>query len=478
MSKSKRLHPIASIVTTAKQIKNLLFPLLAIIFSTAKGSLLISFIISLGLILITLVSSILAWFRYTYRFEANELRIEYGIFIRKKRYIPFERIQSIDETEGILQRLFGLVKVEIETAGGRGSDEADAVLSAISKKEAKAIQDFVAAAKKGNVQEVERETGRQAVFQISAQQLLLLSLTSGGVGVVLSAVVALLSQLDDFIPYQSLFGSLEKWAVHNLVVIAIMVFIGFVLAWFVALLMTLLKYAHFTVDKTETDLIISQGLLERRQLTIPVNRIQSIRVTENLIRQWLGYGTVHVESAGGSTANIDGAKVVLIPMAKVKEIRSLIERILPEYEITREFHSLPKRAKWRYIIRMWYIAIPIVVISFIFLKVWGLLSLILFAVFTIWAALNYKAAGWFLTEQQLSLRFQTMNRTTVFMKKSKIQSLKVRESYFQQRKELGTLEAFVKSGIGGAGGSVVDMELSDIEKVYAWYSRAQKNRNR
>ena len=62
--------------------------------------------------------------------------------MKKKRYIPFERIQSLDFSEGILQRPFGLVKVKVETASS-SSSEAEAVLTAIKKSDALAIQEFL-----------------------------------------------------------------------------------------------------------------------------------------------------------------------------------------------------------------------------------------------------------------------------------------------------------------------------------------------
>ena len=72
---------------------------------------------------------------------------------------------------------------------------------------------------------------------------------------------------------------------------------------------------------------------------------------------------------------------------------------------------------------------------------------------------------------RLTLRYRTIVRTTVHMKKNKIQSLNVKESYFQKKRNLATIEAFVKVGFGGAGGKVLDLEQSDAKKVYSWYSR-------
>lgn len=479
MSEPKRLHPIVIVLTTGKRIKDLIFTFIALFFLWKNGGKLLLFgVLAIAIIGIVL-TSILSWLRYTYRLEQNELRIEYGVFVRKKRYIPLERIQSLDVSEGILQRLCGMVKVQIETAGGSGKDEAEAVLSAISKEEARYIQEYVTAAKNSFIQDVEsvQQVASQTVYKISPSQLLLLSLTSGGVGVVISAVLAFFSQLDEFIPYEKLFRGVEQWAVSNMIIIVIFVFAGFVIAWIIALVGTMLKYANFVVTKTEQDLVISQGLLEKRQITIPVTRIQAIRINENIVRQWLGYGTVIVESAGGSATNQEGSKVLLLPLVKLQAIEKILGPYLTDYQFTSSFNPVPKRAMIRYIFRSWIIIVPVVVIAIFLLKTWGLLSLIILALFTLWGLLKYKDAGWSLEKQQLNLRYRTLVRTTVFIKKNKIQSLDVKESYFQRRKQLASIEVHVKVGFGGAGGKVLDLDAADVKKVYEWFSREEKSRD-
>lgn len=479
MSEPKRLHPVVIVLTIGKRIKDFIFSFIALFFIWNNGGKLLLFGASAVVIIGIILVSIFSWLRYTYRLEENELRIEYGVFVRKKRYIPLERIQSLDVSEGILQRLCGMVKVRIETAGGSGSDEAEAVLSAISKAEAHYIQEYVAMAKNPSVSGVEdvQEPSTHTVFKMTSSQLVLLSLTSGGVGVVISAVLAFLSQLDDFLPYEKLFRGVEQLAVSNIVVIAILVFIGFLAAWIVALFGTMLKYANFQVVKTEHDLVISQGLLEKRQITIPLSRIQAIRINENIVRQWLGYGSVMVESAGGSASNKEGSKVLLLPLVKLQDIEKILGPVLTDYRFASSFTPVPKRAMNRYVFRSWIIIVPLVGASIVFLKVWGLLSLIILALVTIWGVLKYKDAGWRVEEQQLSLRYRSLVRTTVFIKKNKLQVLELKESYFQRRKDLATLEAFVKVGFGGAGGRVGDMDLNDVKKVYTWFSREVEKRD-
>ncbi|XJZ27578.1 PH domain-containing protein [Bacillota bacterium Lsc_1132] len=480
MSKPKRLHPIAIVIGAIKNLKEIIFPLIAFFFLGRKGDNqgLFMLLASFGSLILLIITSVLTWYRHTYHLEQGELRIEHGVFVRKKRYIPFERIQSMDLSEGILQRLFGLVKIQIETAGGDPGEKADAVLSAISRQEAQYIQEFFAAAKNRHHESTEHRHKEETppVYRIHTAQLLLLSITSGGVGVVLSAVIAFLSQLDDFFSFSRYLAGFEKWAAKRMVIISVLIFIGFVLSWLIALVGTMLKYANFTVVKTEQDLIISQGLLERRQITIPLKRIQAIRISENILRQWLGYATVYVESAGGSFENKEGAKVMILPMIKLQQISAMLEPLLSDYQISLALQPLPKKALRRYIIRSGFFAVPIVIAAVVLFKSWGLLSLILLAAAVFSSFLKFKDAGWRIDQKQLTLRYRTIVRNTIFIKKDKIQALKVRESYFQRKNELATIEMYAKSGLGGLGGQLVDASLRDSEEIYSWYSnRAAKN---
>jgi putative membrane protein len=59
------------------------------------------------------------------------------------------------------------------------------------------------------------------------------------------------------------------------------------------------------------------------------------------------------------------------------------------------------------------------------------------------------------------------------MLKNRIQSMEVSYNWFQQRKGLGTISATVMSGIGGAGGEVVDLDKEDLQTIYTWFKRAK-----
>lgn len=476
MSEPRRLHPIAAVSNVLKTLKDSIIPILIIVvFGNSEGK--IQLFITIGIIALILISGILTWLRFTYRIEEGELRIESGLIIRKKRYIPFERIQSLDLSEGILQRPFGLVKMTIETAGS--GLEAEAILTAISKNEAQQIQDILSQSKNAHIEldeQIETEQKEeQILYQIKPGELILLSSTSGGVGVVISAVFAFLSQFAEVIPYEKVFDELSVFITGGVMLISLMVFLGFVLAWLIALIGSVLKYANFTVRKVGEELVITRGLLEKKQLTIPLHRIQALRINENPVRQAIGYASVYLESAGGSLKDADSSKVMLLPLIKRNRIREKIETGLNDYQLTDMFVPAPKRALRRYILRGLFISVPVAVILLYFFSVWGLFSLVFVGLMLILSYYRYKAAGWTIIGNQLVLRSRFISKTTVYLRKNRTQSISMKETYFQKQNQLATISAKAMSGSGATGGDVVDLEVEDVLSIYKWYSYTPEN---
>jgi putative membrane protein len=475
MFNSKRLHPIAIIVNIFKTIKDLIFPIVFFTFLPGQDNGFPEYIRWLVLSvfsLIVIAIAIVGWLRFTYRVEDGELKIESGVFVRKNRYIRFERIHSIDVSQGIIQQLFGLVKISIETAGG---SQAEAVLSAIRKEEAERLNQYFLEAKRSkhvteevNEEQIE-ETIPSFVYKQTFSELFLMSATSGAVGVVLSGIVAFLSQFDEFIPFERLFG--QSKAVLELGTFLLIGFavIGIILVYIAAIISMMLKYTHFTVEKKEAELIISRGLLEKRQLTIPLKKIQGIRIVENLVRQPLGYATVYLEYAGGSVAEKESLTVMLFPFVKKKNVQEKLEQLIPDYVADLPLNSLPVRAYPRYVFRQWIIFAPIIIVCIYFWRPWGYSSLFLLLIGLGWAYLQYKATGWNITGTQLTLRSRFISKQTLLMHKNKIQSIESRTSRPQKQKRLTTISALIKSGIALREGKIRDVEAKDFITVQTWF---------
>uniref|UniRef100_UPI00242CB699 PH domain-containing protein n=1 Tax=Actinomyces oris TaxID=544580 RepID=UPI00242CB699 len=64
---------------------------------------------------------LLSWWRRAYAVDADGVYLRSGILSRKLRTARLPRIQSVDVVHPLLGRIFGLGKLTVEVAGGRGS---------------------------------------------------------------------------------------------------------------------------------------------------------------------------------------------------------------------------------------------------------------------------------------------------------------------------------------------------------------------
>ncbi|WP_062350845.1 PH domain-containing protein [Bacillus kwashiorkori] len=493
ISEKRRMHPVALITNILKELKDSIIPIVMLVVIGGKGEdasfldKLFVFIIPAVIFSFSIISGLIKWLRFTYRLEEGELRIEHGLFVRKKRYIPFERVQSITTSEGILHRIFGLVKINIETAGG-GVGESEAALTAITKEEANTIKQIVKKAKDQHKQKAETEIEetdesreisvveeqKQFIYSMSYRDIFIFSLTSGGALGIIGALVAFILQFDEILPVDTIITEFQDFVKHGIVMVAIVTLFAIVVAYIIAIIRTMLKYANFRVEKTEENLIISSGLLEIKQVTVPLKRVQGIEIKEGLFRRMFGYAAIHVISAGGSTIDGESGAIMISPLIKKVEIAAIIQKCLPEYQINVSFHPVPERAKTRYIMRPFYRLIIPVIIGAYFFNPWGYLLFLLLPLFMFFGYLSYQFAGWNITGNQLVLRHRFLNANTSYMFKHRIQSLDISQNWLQKRKSLRSVSAVIMSGLGGAGGDTIDMDKDEAMQIFMWYSKTEQ----
>ncbi|MEK6885582.1 MAG: PH domain-containing protein [Nanoarchaeota archaeon] len=105
------------------------------------------FLIIIAVVIIEIYSR-LSYRFWKYEFTDSQLRIERGIIWKRYSNIPYERIQNVDITRGIIARLCCFSTVNIQTAGysvsrnGAGMST-EGYLPAVSIEEAEKIREFV-----------------------------------------------------------------------------------------------------------------------------------------------------------------------------------------------------------------------------------------------------------------------------------------------------------------------------------------------
>ena len=490
MSKEKfTLHPISAVINFLKGLKEMIVPLIVVIALNGFGgrgesegwSSYIVYIIYAVVLIAMLVSGIIKWKRFRYWFEEGELRIEYGLFVKKKRYIPFERIQSLNYTEGIFHRPFGLVKVKVETAGGGATKEADAELTAISKEAAEQIKKEMNLAKNKQSDMLDETfqpedqviEQRKPLFRMSQKDLFILASTSGGVGVFFSGLAVFVSQFSEVIPYETIYNEIIMFIRFGALLIALVVFFVLLVAWIVSVAITFINYYEFTIRVEDEEIIITRGLLEKKKITIPLSRIQGVRIVENPLRQLTGYATVVVDSAGGSLAEKD-EKIKLLPLIKKDQINPILVQIFPNYDFTPSFTRVPKRSR-KFFYRLDFLwMIPVTAAVSYFFYPFGLFSLLLFPLSFLLGAWQHKTAGYWIDEKQLVIQYRLFSRVSIWMEKKRIQAMTERTTYFQKKADVSSIMTTIKSGVSGSATTIPHIEKADAISLMEWYEPANR----
>lgn len=466
-SEPRHLHPAAMLIGALRTVRQWIGALAAggaaAVFG---GGMRLSVFLVFGGLLVVVGSAVwgfLSWRATRYWTSGGAFHLRQGVLQKNERTIPLDHVQSVDTVQGIVQRLFGVVEVRIETAGG-GTSEADASLPALDRDAADLLRQELEGSRPVAAGD-EEEAGPEVIRRLGTRDLLFAGATSGQIGVALSVVAVGSQFFDDLISERIFERIFEVLAPQAVVATLALVFLVGLLAWLLAIAGTVLAYAGFTVSRDGDYLYIRRGLLEKREATIPLARIQAVQVVEGALRQPFGLAMLRVESAGYGAGTEDVAvSTTIFPLLPLKEVPEFLRAAAPEFAVSADLIPLPRRALRRYVFRSTVLvalaAAGLALISFFALDFAAWIFLVLLAVppAALYGWLRYRDVGWATAGDRLVVRSRNLARKTSIAPRRRLQSRSVVRSPFQRRVRLATFQVRVASGGGGTEISVVDLE--------------------
>jgi putative membrane protein len=98
-------------------------------------------------IIVSEIYARMSYKRWFYEFTDEQLRLERGIIWKRYSNLPYERVQNVDITRGIIARMLGFSTVMIQTAGysytPKGGIATEGYIPAVSAAEAEHIREFL-----------------------------------------------------------------------------------------------------------------------------------------------------------------------------------------------------------------------------------------------------------------------------------------------------------------------------------------------
>jgi putative membrane protein len=448
----RRLHVLSPVFFAGKHVRRL-WPLALLVLARRQ----LWLIVAAGVVLLAVTT--VEWLRRTYELEAGALRLEEGVLERKRRVVPFDRIQQVDLVRKPLHRLLGVATLRVETAGGGGAAEVD--LDVVALAEAQALRSSLlkakAAAADAGGEEAEAVEGRapaeRTLLRLSLGEVMLAGITGTRAAAVL-AVLGPLSQLTDTFP------NLSEWllrrfdpesvapttppAVVALALLALVVWLGLAAA------SSVVTDFGFTLARLGGDLVVRRGLLERREAVLPIARLQVVRVDESLLRRALGLASIRIQSAGRTGGADQTASRLAVPILQRSDVNRVLGELLLGAAPVPRLQSPPPAAR-RWMVRrgvLWGVLPAVAVAGALWLlsRPAAALALLLLPLAALGGLAGYRGRGHARRGGFLYARQGVAIRVTTVVPVAKAQSGSVRSSLFQRRRGLATLHVDVAGG--------------------------------
>jgi putative membrane protein len=419
----------------AGQLRGLAVPVvIAILLSRGTPSRAITY--GLAGAAIGLAAGIARWRSEWWWVDQDGIHHRHGVLTRQETTIPLERVQGIETVRGPIQRLFGVLALQIQAAGGGSRPEI--VLRAVTPGDADALREALGSA--GPAPAPAPEVARPE-RRLDARGLVVTALTAGRVGVLLPVVAALSQVVDDIAGSGAARALVPSNAGEAMVLTAAVL----AAAWLLSFLGAVVSYAGFTVTRDGDRLRTSRGLLQRREASIPVARVAGVRIVESLLRQPFGLAEVRIESAG--YAREQRPARTLFPVVRLRDVPALLEELLPEQRLpSAPLRRPPDRARRRYVLPPLALAVAIAAAAAIADPVAGLAALVLVPAAVALGLASHRAAGIALDRGVVVVRRRGLARTTLVADARRLQALTRSDTPLTRRAGLASLGVAVASG--------------------------------
>ena len=284
----------------------------------------------------------LALINQQYELREDGVFVKSGIISKKQSLYIFDKIQSVNETQTFIDKLFGLKTLQIVTmtsasiAGGfmmgLNSDNADVLKAAILERVEE--RETVSASKAAKISEARQpevvEMPFKPQFQITAKAQTVMCAIATGIGILLFLALMFMLALSGTNKGQP--GIAFIGVAFSLVIVdGLAGLIAFVM--FFGAISSLIREISFKYFLASESVKIKSGLLATTEKTIPYEKILDIILSKSIMDIFLGQCSVRFETGESDYAQSSGGKQSaritfdFVPMLAQPDAISLRDRI-------------------------------------------------------------------------------------------------------------------------------------------------------
>ncbi len=297
----------------------------------------IGFILVIGIIgyIVSIIYHYLYYKTSSYSFNEQGIVCEKGVFFKKKSFLEYNKVHTVNKKQNFIQQIFGIGFLLIDS--GATSNAFDAEIKIIEEKTI--IDELMKKIKNcqenaGAIDEIVKEEKEELenLYCFTSKSKIIYSLINSVtsvlviicgtilVGIVLPILKMLIIEIEIPIIQMGL-GLLGTY-----VMVLFFSFIGTIVQSFIS-------YYDFGIYKRNNTIEISYGLFVKNSNSFHIDRIKAVKIKQSLIKRIFGFVSIDVEVIGyGNMTSNEKDKVsnVFIPLCKTTQASEYIEKIIGE----------------------------------------------------------------------------------------------------------------------------------------------------
>ena len=411
------------------------------------------------------VTSIVSYFRFYFYTQAGELVIEKGVFQRNRLTVPFERIQTISFQQGPVHRLFNVVELEIDTAGSQG---VEFNITALPRPEAERVRDYLIA-RRDEVRDERGETldphaataatdepteADDLLLRLSPRDLLRVGVSQNHLRtsvLILAFFFSIFQNIGEAFRenYSEAFTGLEDTLRERVWLLGIVFLVGLlVVAFLLTLATTVLRYYDLRFWRTPTGFRLLAGLVNRREQSANLKKIQVIRWRTNPLQRLFGIWTLQLQQAGSVAATRKTS--VAVPGCYAHQVTAVRRSYFPEESgLTFGSYQIHPASIWRR--TLYFGLLPgllgAAVSYFVFhAPGWAIFFLLLIPFRYYWSRAYRRRFRYQVSRDGLRLKSGVITETWQLLRWSKVQSVELKQGRYQQRHHLADVTLSTAAG--------------------------------
>ncbi|MGY0692483.1 PH domain-containing protein [Virgibacillus sp. FSP13] len=488
MQNGKRMHPMAMIAAYIKTVKEVffLFILLFIVNIASEAWWVeIGRVLFIAYLVYRLFAVVLEWMRTRYVLGEEAVELDQGVFTRKHRSIPYQRVQNVQSKTPFYLQPFGLTSLTLET--GAEGDESSLTFAALKVEEAKRIEETLDAYRNRTTQmeTVEYEVDEQAEvsqdvpihhektihFKPTRKDILKASVLSFSYVLLIPVLLSIFQNIDEVYDVSTMAEDAYDFLVSSWYLILGVVVVFILIAVSFGLIRTYLKYGKYEISSDDERIYIRSGVLNEQYFSIRKQNVQAVKIEQSLLKRMLKLAEVKLVSAG--SLDFSGEEInSLYPFLPADRAYTLIEELLPGFEVKTDMERLPRKSLVARFIRIpWVWLIGTGLLIFFKPELW-FLSLVLLALTIFYRIMDYNVTRFLTHGKFIQFRSGGFSATTFITTRNKVIEFELKQSRLKKRFGLATIETTNRAKPVHVQ-TLADITSDMAEEAFVWYSERE-----